>query len=103
MRRSREPELTFSYKGQTLRSCYRPDFICCDSLIVELKALKTLTSIEESQMINYLKESGCSVGLPVNFAAESLQYKRFANTGAKNTKRLPASRSESSALANATA
>jgi GxxExxY protein len=53
-------ELLFpvSYKGYRLNSQYRPDFICFDSVIVELKALSTLSSVEDSQLINYLKVTG---------------------------------------------
>jgi GxxExxY protein len=75
----REPELPVSYKGQRLGATYRPDFICFDAVIVELKAIKAITPIEEAQAINYLKASGYPVALVINFGAESLQYKRLAN------------------------
>src|SRR5215212_11395469 len=49
-----QQELLFPviYKGHRLHSQYRPDFICFDSVIVELKALSTLSSVEESQLLN---------------------------------------------------
>ena len=72
-------ELLFpvSYKGYRLNSQYRPDFICFDSVIVELKALSTLSSVEDSQLINYLKVTGYHTGLLLNFGTRSLQQRRF--------------------------
>ena len=73
----REVELPVSYKGRRLNTCYRADFICNDSIIVEVKALVRLSRIEEAQVINYLKIAGEEVGLLVNFGSESLEYRRF--------------------------
>ncbi|TNE50003.1 MAG: GxxExxY protein [Deltaproteobacteria bacterium] len=36
-----------------------------------------MSGTEESQVINYLKATGCQVGLLLNFGAASLQWKRF--------------------------
>jgi GxxExxY protein len=73
----RQVELTINYKGQTLRNTYRADFVCFDSVIVELKALSQIGSIEDAQVLNYLKATGLRVGLLLNFGAKSLQYKRL--------------------------
>jgi GxxExxY protein len=65
------------YKGHRLNSQFRPDFICFDSVIVELKALSALSSIDDSQIINYLKVTGYHTGLLLNFGTRSLQQRRF--------------------------
>ena len=73
----REEKITIKYKGRILETYYRPDFICFDSVIVELKALCRLSSIEESQVINYLKVTGYHTGLLLNFGNRSLEKRRL--------------------------
>lgn len=74
-----EKTLPIHYKNQTLKTYYRADFICYESIIVELKALQKLSGTEEAQMINYLKASQFKRGLLINFGEASLNYRRFAN------------------------
>lgn len=76
----REVELPIFYKKQRLKTFYRADFICYDSVLVELKALAKLGGVEEAQIINYLKATSLATGLLLNFGATSLEYKRFVYT-----------------------
>jgi len=72
-------ELRFrvSYKERILQKYYRPDFVCFESVIVELKALARLSRLEESQVINYLKITGYKTALLLNFGTRSLEQRRF--------------------------
>jgi GxxExxY protein len=59
---------------------FKADFICFDSIIVEIKSKTILLKIDEQQTINYLKATNYQLGLLVNFGERSLKYKRFINT-----------------------
>jgi GxxExxY protein len=73
-------DLCIRYKGQPLKKAYCADFICFDQIIVEIKAMKELTVREEAQLLNYLKATGCRVGLLINFGDPGrLDWKRLVN------------------------
>jgi GxxExxY protein len=75
----REIEIPVFYKGQKLRSYYVADFVCFERLIVEAKAIKSLSDVDRAQTINYLKATGHNRALLLNFGAPSLQYERIVN------------------------
>jgi GxxExxY protein len=76
----REVALEVRYRGRVLPCAYRADFVCYGDVIVELKALAALTTIDHAQAIHYLKASGMTRGLLLNFGAPRLEYKRFVYT-----------------------
>ena len=80
-----QPTIRIAYKGRLLAKTYIPDFICFDQIIVEIKAIKGLTNIEQAQLLNYLKATGKPVGLLLNFGAPKLEWKRMVLTQSSKT------------------
>jgi GxxExxY protein len=74
---SGEAEIPVVYKGRTLKTCYRSDFVCHNSIIVELKAISKLGDIEMAQVLNYLRATGFQKALLFNFGAGSLEKRRL--------------------------
>jgi len=69
--------LPINYKRQVLPCSYRADFVCYDDIIVEIKAIMTVTKTEKAQVLNYLKATGLRRGLLLNFGGQRLEYKRL--------------------------
>jgi len=73
----REEEYAIQYKKTVLKHKFYADFVVFDKVIVEIKAKQGGIAAEDmAQAINYLKVSGCKVGLILNFASSKLQIKR---------------------------
>ena len=53
------------------------DILVEGKVIVELKAVKELSSEHSAQVINYLNATGIDVGLLVNFGPLKIEYLRF--------------------------
>ena len=63
------------YEGEIVGE-FTADLLVEKSIIVELKAVQSLVSAHEVQTVNYLTATKLEVGLPINFGAPSLQFKR---------------------------
>ena len=71
-----EKSFHVTYKGKELKKEFRRDFVCYDKIIVELKAVDDFADEHFAQVYNYLKATGLSLGLLINFGKKSLDYKR---------------------------
>jgi len=70
--------LALNYKDRLLKCRYQPDFICFESIIVEIKAISKMGDEERSQVHNYLKATGFRLGLLVNFGHHpQIEYERI--------------------------
>jgi GxxExxY protein len=56
---------------------YVPDLIAYGAVIVDAKVIDRITDHERGQMMNYLRISGLSVGLILNFKRSKLEWERF--------------------------
>ena len=74
---NRESKYNIAYKDTILPSYYFADFVAFNEIILELKAIQSLTSGEIKQNLNYLAASQNKLGLLVNFGEDSLKYQRI--------------------------
>ena len=73
----REKQYNINYKDIVLPRFYFSDFTVFGEIILELKAIQTLTPSETKQVLNYLAASKNKIGLLINFGEDSLKYKRI--------------------------
>ena len=64
-----QKEIAPTFHGKRMAHTYRPDIICFDKIVVELKAVKQLMPAHFAQLRNYLGLLDMRVGLLVNFHA----------------------------------
>jgi GxxExxY protein len=79
------------YRGNRLELGYRMDLLVEDLVVVEIKSVDGISPVHQAQVISYLKLSGKSIGLLINFNVVHLRdgIKRFVNgTGWKERQEL---------------
>ncbi|MBU0967449.1 MAG: GxxExxY protein [Proteobacteria bacterium] len=70
----RQRPLPVLYKRVRLDCGYRLDLLVENKVVVELKSVEKIEPIHVAQVLSYLKLSGCSVGLLINFNVKILKY-----------------------------
>lgn len=73
----REVKYNITYKGDLLPHYYVADFVIDNKIILEIKAIESLSKSHVKQTLNYLAASKIKLGLLVNFGEDSLTYKRI--------------------------
>ena len=74
LRFQRQAPIAVEYKGIKLDCGYRADVVVEDLFLVEIKAIDSLLSIHEPQLLSYLKLGGWKIGLLINFNVELLKH-----------------------------
>lgn len=75
----REKAISITYRDTPLGTPYFADFLCYDDVIVELKAIKRISKVEEAQVIHYLRATKKRRALLLNFGQPHLQLIRYVN------------------------
>ena len=84
-----QKEFKLTCRGRSLRQTFKIDFLCGGKIVVEIKAVSTLTDEHRAQLLNYLHAAGCQLGMLVNFGHyPRLQYERLVLTGEGREPRL---------------
>lgn len=79
-----QPELQLEYKGRLLTQYFKPDFICYDKVLIEIKAVGNLVDAHRAQAINYLNATRFDLVLLVNFGHHpKIEYERIAHSRPK--------------------
>jgi GxxExxY protein len=73
---AQQPKYLIDYKGVEVGE-YIPDLIAFDKIIIETKVIDKISPMEHGQVINYLKITGLSLGLILNFKRPMLEWKRI--------------------------
>ncbi len=68
----RQATLPVVYDGETVELGYTADLILDGRLIIEIKAVAQLLPVHDAQLLTYLKLSGITLGLLINFHAQPL-------------------------------
>jgi len=75
----KEKKLPVYYEDKPMNKYFRADFVCFNSIIIELKATKYLIDADHRQTMNNFKATKFRLGLLINFGTPSLTYKRIVN------------------------
>lgn len=75
----KEKKLPVYYDDKVLNKYFRADFVCYNSIILELKATKFLIESDHRQTVNNVKATKFKLGLLINFGTPSLTYIRIVN------------------------
>jgi GxxExxY protein len=67
MRYERQRNVPLEYKGMKLDCGYRLDLVVEEKVILEIKSIESLLPVHDAQLLTYLKLTGLTVGLLVNF------------------------------------
>lgn len=73
LRVEKQKALPLVYKEIKLEAGYRIDLIVENSIIIEVKAVDSLSDIHLAQILTYLKLSNCKLGLLINFNVRHLK------------------------------
>jgi len=69
-----EKPLPLIYGDVKLEAGYRVDLLVEKAIVIEVKAVESLTNVHVAQVLTYLKLSGCKLGLLMNFNVALMKH-----------------------------
>ena len=75
-----DKKLAIFYEGTPLNTHCVADFVCFDTIILDIKALGCIDQNIKRQVLKLLKSTNLDIGYLVNFGESTLTWKRYINT-----------------------
>ncbi len=77
----RQLPIAFDFEGLRFENAFRLDLVIDDRLIIELKSVERVAAVHQKQLLTYLRLTGRSVGLLINFGGATLKegFERVVN------------------------
>ncbi len=77
----KQKNISIEYEELVIEKAFRLDLLIEDKFIVEIKAVPEINSYHTYQLLNYLRITGCKLGLVLNFHSVLFKdgVKRIAN------------------------
>jgi len=73
-----QKSIALEYRGRPLKHRFQPVFVCYEKIVLEIKAVSSLTDEHQAQVLNYLSATGHQLGLLVNFGHHpKVEYERI--------------------------
>lgn len=69
----RQMPVDIHFDGLAFESAFRMDMMVEDQLVVEIKSVERLVNLHAKQLLTYLRLSGRTVGLLLNFSGETMK------------------------------
>ena len=63
----RQRPLPLKYRDQKLDCGFRVDLLVDKAVVVEVKSMERVEPVHKAQVLTYLRQTGCKVGLLINF------------------------------------
>jgi GxxExxY protein len=75
-----EKKLPVFYEGTQLDTYFVADFVCFETIILDIKSLAFINQNMKQQVLKFLKSTNLEIGYLVNFGEKNLTWKRYINT-----------------------
>ena len=77
----KQKDISIEYESLLIEKAFRVDLLIEDKVIIEIKAVPEINSYHSYQLLNYLRISGCKLGIILNFHSVLFKdgVKRIAN------------------------
>ena len=75
----RQVRIPVIYKGKVMKKCFYADMVVNDCILLELKAVSTITQAHEKQLQSYMKSTGIKEGMLLNFGnVRRLEWRSYS-------------------------